>query len=251
MGKLDGKRAVITGGSSGIGLATAKAMIGEGARVAIISNDGVGLATAARDLGDQCIALEADAGRTDMIPQLRAAILDQLGPPDILFLNAGVARYASLDQMTEAQFDEMYGLHVKAPLFTVKALAPDMPDGSTIIFTSSNSARVGLEQTHIYASSKAAVRQLVRTLANELSARHFRVNAVLPGPIITNIGSTTGLSQAEGEKIGAYVIGKVPLGRFGSADELARTVLFLASADASYVNGTELVVDGGWTDVGR
>lgn len=251
MGKLTGKCAVITGASSGIGLATARLFIAEGARVAILSNDGPGLALAAEALGPDCLPIEADAGDVTGFAAIRTTILDRLGPPDILFLNAGVARYADLASLTERQFDEMYGLHVKGPLFLVKTFAPDMPDGAAILITSSNSAKVGMDKTHIYASSKAACRQLARTLANELAPRGIRVNALTPGPVITNIGDGTGLSQAEGEAIGAYVIGKVPLARFADADELARAALFLASSDASFVNGTELVVDGGWTDVGR
>ena len=251
MGRLNGRRALVTGGSSGIGLATARQMIKEGARVAIVSNDAAGLEAAALDLGSQCVALEADLTRTDSIPSLKEAIMARLGPPDILFLNAGVARYGSLEQMTEAHFDEMYGLHVKVPLFIVKALAPDMPDGSTILFTSSNSAKLGLAQTHIYASSKAAIRQLVRTLANELAPRGIRVNALTPGPVNTNIGTTTGLSATEAEKLGAYALGKVPLGRWAESDEMARVALFLVSSDASFVNATEVIADGGWTGVGR
>ena len=251
MGKLEGKRAVITGGSSGIGLATARRFIEEGAQVAIISNDAAGLAAAAQDLGPRCVALEADVSRTASIPSLKAALLERLGPPDILFLNAGVARYGSVELMTEAQFDEMYGLHVKVPLFMVQALVPEMPDGSTILFTSSNSARVGMEKMHIYSSSKAAVRQLARTLANELAPRKIRVNALTPGPVATNIGNSTGLSAAESDDVATYVLGKVPLGRWAESDELARVALFLVSDDASFVNGAEMVADGGWTDVGR
>lgn len=251
MGKLRGKRVVITGASSGIGLATARLFIAEGAHVAITSNDAQGLEAAARELGPQCIPIVADGGRIDLIPDLKNEILEKLGAPDILFLNAGVARYARLEKLTEAQFDEMYGLHVKGPLFTIQALVPDMPDGSVILITSSNSAKVGMDQTHIYSSSKAACRQLARTLAGELSPRRIRVNALTPGPVITNIGNTTGLSTTDAEAIGGYVIGKVPLARFAEADELAKTALFLVSDDSSFVNGTELIVDGGWVDVGR
>lgn len=249
MDRLKGKVALITGGSSGIGFATARLFQSEGARVAITGGDPERLEKARVALGD-CLAICADAGDLSTIDRVLDGVTEALGAPDILFLNAGVARYSSLETATEAAFDEMVALHVKGPFFTIQKAAPRMASGSSIILTTSINNRIGMPMTHVYGATKAAARNLVRGLAGELGPRNIRVNAVSPGPIITDIGRTTGVSPEEGEKIVRYVLGKVPLGRFGEADELARAVLFLASDESSFVTGTEIVVDGGWSEVG-
>lgn len=249
MGKLSGKIALITGGSSGIGLATARQFAGAGAGVAITGRDPERLKIAAAELGSTCLAIQADAGSMSAIEPTLQATIDRFGVPDILFLNAGIARYSMLAAAAEADFEEMMALHVKVPFFTVKRISPLMARGSSIIFTTSINNRIGMPSTHLYAATKAAAAQLVRTLAAELGPAGIRVNAICPGATRTDITRTTGLSLDQQREIDAYVAHKTPLGRFADAREPALAALFLACEDSSYVNAHELVVDGGWTEV--
>ncbi|MET0545083.1 MAG: SDR family oxidoreductase [Caulobacterales bacterium] len=251
MDRLKGKVALITGGTSGIGFAAAKIFLAEGARVAITGHDADRLQKAHETLGQKCLPILADAGDLSSIDRTLDAVQTSFGTPDVLFLNAGIARYSTLESATEAAFDEMFALHVKGPFFTIQKAAPRMAAGSSIIITTSVNDRIGMKLTHVYASTKAAARQLVRTLAGELGPRNIRVNALSPGPVITDIGRTTGMNAQEGQQIADYVMGKVPLSRFAEAHELGSAALFLASDESSFVNGTELLVDGGWADVGQ
>lgn len=249
LGRLEGKVALITGGSSGIGYAAAKLFMAEGARVAITGMGAEKLKKAAAELG--CLGIQADAGDIGTIEPVLQRVVDTLGAPDVLFLNAGIARYSTLTTATPEALDEMMDLHVKGPFFTIQKAVPMMADGSSIIITTSVNNRIGMPRTHLYAATKAAARQMVRTLAQELGPRRIRVNALAPGPVITDIGHTTGVTPEEGLQIGNYVLGKVPLGRFSAAEEQGRAALFLACEDSSFVNGIELLADGGWGEVGQ
>jgi NAD(P)-dependent dehydrogenase (short-subunit alcohol dehydrogenase family) len=249
MGRLTGRTALVTGGTTGIGFSAAELFLREGARVAITGQDAGRIADARRALGESVVAIRCDAGRVEELGLLTARISDSFGKLDILFLNAGLAKYGALDQVSEADFDQVFNINVKGVLFPVKHLAPLMGSGGSIIVTTSINDRIGMDSTHIYAASKAAARQLVRTLAGELARRGIRVNALSPGPTITAMGPKTGLNDAQMHELADWVISQVPLRRFATADELASAALFLASSDASFVTGHELTVDGGWTGV--
>ncbi len=249
-GRLQGRRALITGGTTGIGFAAARRFIAEGARVIVTGQNAERVARAGRLLGPAAIAIRADAGRIADLAPLAERIEAEFGGLDILFLNAGIAPYGGLVAVTEAVFDRAFAVNVKGVLFAAQRLAPLMGKGGSIIVTTSINNRIGMANTHVYAASKAAAGSLVRTLAGELAGRGIRVNALSPGPVVTEIGGTTGLSREAGEAVGAAVIGKVAMHRFADADELAAAALFLASTDASFVTGQEIIADGGWTGVG-
>lgn len=245
-GKLANKTALITGGTSGIGLATAKRFLKEGAKVIITGRDDHHFQEACNELGDSVLALALDAGDIKQLPELVSKIKTVSNSLDILFLNAGILRTGDLTTLTETDFDAMFNLHVKGPLFSVQALSPMMPEGSSIICTTSNSCRVRVDATHIYAATKAALRQLVRSMAGELSSRGIRVNAISPGPIATNVSEGATASEEELQAIVDYTLSKVPMKRFADPDEMATVAVFLASSDASFITGAEIDADGGW-----
>ena len=248
--RLAGKTALITGGTTGIGFATAKRFLSEGARVAITGQHPGRMAHAREALGPEVLAFRSHCGRIPEIQSLARSIAEAFGSLDILFLNAGISPYGHLASATEAVFDEVFAVNTKAVLFHALHFAPVMNPGGSIIVTTSITNRIGMAQTHIYAASKAAAGSLVRTLAGELAARNLRVNALSPGPVATEAGTRTGLSPGELQAVKDTVTAKVPMHRFASADELAAAASFLASADSSFVTGQELIVDGGWIAVG-
>jgi NAD(P)-dependent dehydrogenase (short-subunit alcohol dehydrogenase family) len=249
-GRLAGKTALITGGTTGIGFATARRFLAEGARVAITGQDEARVARAGRALGAGVLALRSDAGVEAALEPLAQRIEAAFGTLDVLFLNAGIAPYGDLAAADADAFDRTFAVNVKGPLLAARRLVPIINRGGSIIFTTSMNSRIGMAKTHIYAASKAAAGSLVRTLAGELAPRGIRVNALSPGPVITEIGATTGMNEAEGLEVAATVLAKVPMHRFAEADELAAAALFLACADASFITGQEIVADGGWTGVG-
>lgn len=249
-GRLAGKRAVITGGTAGIGLATAQLFLQEGAQVAITGQNPDRLDEARRTLGSDVLVVKSDASSISDTETMIAEVGRAFGSIDVLFLNAGVAKFAPLDQVTEAFFDEHFDVNVKGVLFTVQEAAPLLRPGASVIMTTSNSNRIGLAGTVVCAATKAATRLMVRVLASELAARSIRVNAVCPGPIETPIFGKMGLPPEEVQSIAASLMAKVPLGRIVQPDEIARVALFLGSNDSSFVTGAEIVADGGWTDVG-
>lgn len=250
MGRLAGKRAVITGGTTGIGLATAQLFLQEGARVAITGQSPERLEEARRMLGPDAQVIKSDAGSISDTEAMMAEVGRAFGGIDVLFLNAGIAKFAPLGHVTEAFFDEHFDVNVKGVLFTVQKADPLLQPGASVIVTTSNSNRIGLAGTVVYAATKAATRSMVRVLANELAGRVIRVNAVCPGPIETPIFGKTGLPQEQLQSIAASMITKIPLGRTGQPDEIAKVALFLASDDSSFMTGAEIVADGGWTDAG-
>jgi len=249
MGRLAGKTALITGGTTGIGFATAELFLREGASVAITGQDGHRIARAAETLGGSVLGIRCNAGRVQDLDALAAQIESAFGKLDVLFLNAGLAKYGSLAEISEADFDLIFNINVKGVVFTVQRLAPLMREGGSIIVTTSVNDSIGMDSTHLYAATKAAARQLVRTLAGELARSGVRVNALSPGPTITAMGPKTGFTDEQLHELAGWVVSQVPMRRFAAASELASAALFLASSDASFVTGQELVVDGGWTGV--
>ncbi len=243
--KLSGKTAVITGGNSGIGLATAKLFAQEGAQIVILGRDDETLATAKKTLGDRAIALKTDVASLD---QLDAAVKEtgaRFGKIDILFANAGIAEFAPMDQIDERFFDKTFDINVKGVYFTTKKFAPLLRDNSSVLFTTTVVNQKGWPGTSVYAASKAAVRSLARTLAAELQPRKIRVNAISPGPIETPIYGRLGMPPEAVQQMAANILQQTPMHRFGTADEVAKVALFLASDDSSYLTGGEIGVDGG------
>jgi NAD(P)-dependent dehydrogenase (short-subunit alcohol dehydrogenase family) len=246
MKRFEGKVAVITGGNSGIGLASAKRLREEGARVAISGRDAKTLESAAAEIGGDTLAVQADVSKLPEIDKLLAAVAQKFGKIDVLFVNAGVAHFAPYAASTEALFDEMYNINVKGAYFTIQKAIPFLNDGASIILNTSVASTKGMEGASIYASTKAAVRSFARTAARELLARKIRVNAVAPGPITTPILGRGGMTP---DQLKGYLDGisaRIPMGRSGTAEEVAGAVAFLASSDAAYVTGIELNVDGGF-----
>ena len=243
--KLQNKIAVITGGNSGIGLATAHEFKEQGARVIIIGRKPDAVAAAAKEIGRDTIGLVADVGRVADIEQAFAKIREQVGRVDILFANAGIAKFAPLADVTEEFFLEQTAINVKGAYFTAQKALPLLPEGASVIFTSSTVSHFGMPGSSVYSMTKAALINLAKTLAIELAPKKIRVNVVSPGPISTPIFGKMGLPEAAANELGRAILAQVPLGRFGQASEIAKAVAYLASSDAAYVTGTELLVDGG------
>jgi NAD(P)-dependent dehydrogenase (short-subunit alcohol dehydrogenase family) len=249
MGKLEGKIALVTGGNSGIGLATAKQFVAEGAYVYITGRREPELAAAVNEIGRNVTGVQGDVSNLGDLDSLFAQIKQEKGKLDILFANAGVAKYAPLGQITEELYDSIFNINVKGLLFTVQKALPLMPDGSSIILNASIVGSKGLSSNSVYSATKAAVRSFARTWTTDLKDRRIRVNAVSPGSIDTPGLSELLASSGVGEQRLKTISNNVPLGRFGTPDEIAKAVVFLASDDSSYVTGTELFVDGGFAQV--
>lgn len=248
-GKLDGKIALVTGGSSGIGLATAKQFINEGAYVYITGRRQAELEAAAQSLGDHAKTVRADASTLSDLDALYAQIRREKGRLDILFVNAGVGVFAPIGQITEEQYDQTFNTNVKGVLFTVQKALPLIPDGGAIVLNASIVSVQGVPSFSVYSASKAAVRSFARGWTSDLKDRKIRVNVVSPGPIDTP--GLSGLAQNEEEKKALYaqLASQVPLGRIGEPAEIAKAAVFLASDDASYIAGIELFVDGGTVQI--
>ncbi len=251
MSRLDGKIALITGGTSGIGFATAQLFVQEGAKVAITGQNQERLNQASKTLGAEVLAVQAEARSLTDLDRAFAQIKERWDRLDILFVNAGIAQFSPLLDVDEAFINETMDINFKGSLFTVQKAVPLMPANSSIVFNTSINNQIGMPYSGIYAASKAALRSLVRVLAAELIERGIRVNAVSPGPVKTSIISRTGISQEQLEQVTAKIQQSVPLKRFGQPEEIAKAVLFLASDEASFVLGEELIVDGGWTALGK
>jgi NAD(P)-dependent dehydrogenase (short-subunit alcohol dehydrogenase family) len=248
-GKLEGKVALITGGNSGIGLATAKQFVNEGAYVFITGRREAELAAAKKQIGKNVTAIQGDVSNLDDLDRLFAQIRKEKGNIDIVFANAGVARYAPLGAITEDFVDSIFDINVKGVLFTVQKSLSLLRDGGSIILNASIVASKGLSSNSVYSATKAAVRSFARTWTTDLKDRRIRVNAVSPGPIDTPGLSELLASSETGEQRKKMISTTVPLGRFGRPEEIAKAVVFLASDDSSYITGTELFVDGGFAQV--
>ncbi|MEM1000772.1 MAG: SDR family oxidoreductase [Bacteroidota bacterium] len=245
MGKLDQKIAVITGGNSGIGLASARRFKEEGATVIINARNQKRLAETRAELGDQFDILQADVTNLADLDRFYATIKEKYGRIDVLFLNAGIAPTAPVTMATEAHFDQLFNVNVKGVYFGVQKALDLLADGASVIITTSVVNQKGMAGMSVYSATKAAVRSFARTLSAELAPRGIRVNALSPGPIETPLLGKMGLDEETAKGFAQVITQKVPLARFGSAEEIAKPALFLASDDSSYVAGEELVVDGG------
>jgi NAD(P)-dependent dehydrogenase (short-subunit alcohol dehydrogenase family) len=249
MGKLAGRIALVTGANSGIGLATAKRFVAEGAYVFITGRREAELSAAVKEIGKNVTGIQGDVAKLGDLDRLYARIKQEKGRLDVLFANAGIAKLAPIEQVTEELYDSIFNINVKGLLFTVQKALPLLSDGASIILNASIVGSKGLAANTVYSASKAAVRSFARTLTTDLKSRHIRVNAVSPG-----YTSTPGLeellnSAGAGQERRNAVSTSVPLGRMGTPDETASAVLFLASADSSYITGAELFVDGGAAQV--
>jgi NAD(P)-dependent dehydrogenase (short-subunit alcohol dehydrogenase family) len=246
---LEGKVAVVTGGNSGIGLATAKRLKEEGARVAISGRSQKTLDEAVKTIGNGTVAVQADVARLTDLDKLYAEVSRKLGKIDVLFVNAGVAIFAPLSETSESVFDEQFDINVKGAYFTIQKALPLLNDGASIILNTSVVDSKGGIGTSAYAATKAALRSIARTAAAELVGRGIRVNAVAPGPIVTPILGRSGLPKEALDAFAKEIIEKVPMKRFGQPEEVAGVVAFLASQDASYITGVEINVDGGYGQI--
>lgn len=242
MARLSGKTAVITGGTSGIGLATAQRFIAEGARVVITGQNETRLQEAAETLGSNAIPVRADVLELANLDYLANQVEATLGSFDILFANSGIAKDASFRDVTEAAFDEEIAINLKGVFFTVQKLEPLMKEGGSIILNTTTLAQTAKVGEIVYSASKAAVRSLARSFSLELLDRKIRVNVVAPGAIETPIWTKMEIDEATAQE----VLARTPVGRFGKPEEIAAVVLFLASDDSSFMLGEEILVDGGW-----
>jgi NAD(P)-dependent dehydrogenase (short-subunit alcohol dehydrogenase family) len=249
MNKLQGKVAVITGGNSGIGLATARRFADEGAHVFITGRRQAELDAAVKQIGKQATGVQGDVSNLADLDRLYATVKRDKGRIDIVFANAGGGSLAPLDAISEEQFDKTFSSNVKGLLFTVQKALPLLVDGGSIILNASIAASKGMPGFSVYSATKAAVRSFARSWTVDLKARKIRVNAISPGPIDTPGVDSLGLTAAQLEQFKTDIVSAVPMGRMGRADEIASAALFLASDDSSYVTGTELFVDGGMAQI--
>ncbi len=245
MKRLEGKVAVVTGGNSGIGLAAAKRLHDEGARVAISGRSQKTLDEAVKYIGDGTLAVQSDVAKLPEIDKFLTAVTQKFGKIDVLFANAGVAEFIPFEATTEEKYDWMFDINTKGSYFTIQKALPYLNDGASVILNTSVVSHEGLPAGSVYAATKAAMRSFTRSLAGALVDRKIRVNAVAPGPIATPIISRTGAPQNVLDEITKTLIASVPMKRLGTPEEVAGAVAFLASSDASYITGVEIDVDGG------
>jgi len=238
MARLQGKRALITGGTSGIGLETARRFLEEGARVAITGHNAAGLDAARKKLGD-VIVIEADAGEAEDQQKVAEEIRRSFGQLDVLFINAGIAELRPLGQWDAEAFDRSFNTNVKGPYFLLQELLPVFANPASIVINGSINPHIGMPTSSVYAATKAAMISLTKTLSGELISRGIRVNAVSAGPIMTP------LHAGRSEEEQAAFVKQIPLGRFGQPSEIANAVVFLASDEAAFTVGAELLIDGG------
>jgi len=245
MKRLEGKVAVVTGGNSGIGLASAQRLKEEGARVAISGRNQKTLDEATALLGKDVLALQADVAKLSEIDKFFDAVTKKFGKIDILFANAGIGKFVPFDQTSEELYDEMFDINAKGAYFTVQKALPHLNDGASVILNTSVVSHEGIVNGSAYAATKAAMRSMTRSMAAELVDRNIRVNAVAPGPIATPILSRSGMPKEQVDELAKMLISTVPMKRLGKSEEVAGAVAFLASSDASFITGVEIDVDGG------
>jgi NAD(P)-dependent dehydrogenase (short-subunit alcohol dehydrogenase family) len=249
MDRLKGKRALITGGTSGIGLETARLFMQEGARVAITGRNPETLDAARKELGTEVLVIPSDAGDTAAQKDVAEKLRQAFGSLDIVFLNAGIADLRPVEKWDAAAFDRSVAINLKGPFFLIQALLPILANPASIVLNTSVNAHIGMPNTSIYGATKAALLSLARTLSGELISRGIRVNAVSPGPISTPLYSKLGLSPADLKAVSASIAGQVPAGRFGNPGEIAHAIVFLASDESAFTVGSELLIDGGMSNL--
>jgi NAD(P)-dependent dehydrogenase (short-subunit alcohol dehydrogenase family) len=248
--KLEGKIAVITGGNSGIGLATAKRFVSEGAYVFITGRRQKELDVALSEIGKNVVGIQGDVSNLEDLDRLYNTVKDRKGHLDILFANAGIAQFAPLGEISEEHYDNIFRINVKGVLFTVQKALPLFQDGGgSIILNASIGSSKGVQESSVYSATKAAVRSFARTWTVDLRHRKICVNAISPGPIDTPIFSNLLQNEEQSEQFKKNIVNTVPMERMGSPDEVAKAVSFLASDDSSYITGIELFVDGGLAQI--
>ena len=243
--RFEGKAAVITGGNSGIGLATARAFVAEGAKVVVIGRSEATLKAAQDDLGPAVLAIRADVSRVADITRAMEQIRASFGRIDVLFVNAGIAKFVPLEDVTEEMFDETMSINLKGAYFTVQKAIPLFSNGAAVVLNASISGHVGMPNTSVYAASKAAVLNLAKTLSADLLARGVRVNVISPGPVETPIFDRMGMPGDEARQTKEQIAQLTPLKRFAQPGEIADAVLYLSAYESRFIIGTDLVIDGG------
>jgi NAD(P)-dependent dehydrogenase (short-subunit alcohol dehydrogenase family) len=249
MNRLKDQRALITGGTTGIGLETARQFLHEGARVAITGRNPATLDAARRELGGDVLILPSDAGDVAAQKEVARILGEKFGGLDILFVNAGIAELRPVEKWDEAAFDRSVSINFKGPYFLVQALLPVFANPASIVINASVNAHLGMPNTSVYGATKAALLSLARTLSGELIPRGIRVNAVSPGPIATPLYGKLGLAESDLKSVSASIQSQVPAGRFGNSVEIASAVVFLASGESSFTVGSELLIDGGMVNL--
>lgn len=247
--RFNGKVVVVTGGNSGIGRASVKAFSEEGAKVAFLGRDQKSIAETLTELEGMHLGFAGDVTSAGDLENFFAAVQSKFGQIDVLFVNAGISKTSTIGDTTEDFFDETFDINVKGSFFSVKKALPLMKDGGSIVFTTSIVSHLGAAQGSVYSASKAALRSLVQCFAAELLPRKIRVNSVSPGPIETPIIERSGLGSVRAAQVKDHLKTLIPMGRLGHGDEVAKAVLFMASEEASFTTGSELMVDGGWTEI--
>jgi len=245
MSRLQGKRTLITGGTSGIGLETAKHFLEEGARVIVTGVNPDSIAKARAELGSEVLVLRADSASVTAQKELAQTIKDHYGQLDVAFLNAGISVWLPIEEWTEEMFDRSFDINVKGPYFLLQALLPALANPASVVLTTSVSAHVGADRSSVYAATKAALLTMSKTLSTELLQRGIRVNAISPGPVQTPLYDKLGIPEMYREQVNKDIAANIPLGRFGTADEVAKAVIYLASDESRWTVGSEIVVDGG------
>lgn len=247
--RLNGKRTLITGGTTGIGLETAKQFLAEGARVLVTGLNDDTLAQARQELGTNALFAKIDAGSVPAQAQLAALIEDAYGQLDVAVVNAGVGVFKPLDRWDEESFDRSMAINLKGPFFLLQALLRLFANPASVILIGSGNAHIGMATSSVYAATKAGLRSLSRTLSGELISRGIRVNTLSPGPVTTPIYGKLGLSPEELKQMGDGILTQLPIGRFGSPTEIAKAAVYFACDESAYAVGSELVLDGGFTTV--
>lgn len=249
MQRLQGKRALVTGGTSGIGLEVARQFIEEGARVIVTGMQEETLAAARQQLGTEALAVKIDAGDAQAQTRLAALVAEHFGQLDVAVLNAGIGVFRPLEQWDEQAFDRSFAVNFKGPFFLLQALLPVLADPASLVLTGSVNAHIGMPASSVYSATKAALRSLARTMSGELAPRGVRVNALSPGPVRTPIYEKLGLPAQALQQMEASILAGLPAGRFGMPGEIAKAAVFLASDESAFALGSEFVLDGGFTTV--
>ncbi|MBB2749816.1 UNVERIFIED_ORG: NAD(P)-dependent dehydrogenase (short-subunit alcohol dehydrogenase family) [Rhizobium aethiopicum] len=247
MTRLNGKRTLITGGTSGIGLETAKQFLNEGARVIVTGNNPDSIEKAKSALGPEVLVLKADSASVEAQRGLANAVKEHYGQLDVAFLNAGISIWQPIEAWTEEAFNQSFAVNVRGPYFLIQALLPVFAQPASVVLNTSVNAHVGAVNSSVYGATKAAFLNLSKTLSSELLPRGIRVNAVSPGPVETPLYDKLGIPDAYRDQVNKDIVSTIPLGRFGVAAEVAKAVVYLASDESAWTIGTEIVVDGGRT----